>query len=71
MVETIPPRSPSERYKEKPPKNDREPEQRKDEVPAVTHHGLVSQMNEHISQNVDIGLVRLNYRFGGPVIAKY
>jgi opacity protein-like surface antigen len=26
---------------------------------------------EHISQNVDIGLVRLNYRFGGPVIAKY
>ena len=27
--------------------------------------------SEHISQNVDIGLVRLNYRFGGPVIAKY
>jgi outer membrane immunogenic protein len=27
--------------------------------------------SEHISQNVDIGLVRLNYRFGGPLIAKY
>jgi outer membrane immunogenic protein len=24
-----------------------------------------------ISQDVDIGLVRLNYRFGGPVVAKY
>jgi outer membrane immunogenic protein len=27
--------------------------------------------SEHISQNVDIGLVRLNYRFGGPLIARY
>jgi outer membrane immunogenic protein len=27
--------------------------------------------SEHISQDVDIGLVRLNYRFGGPLIAKY
>jgi outer membrane immunogenic protein len=30
--------------------------------------------NEHISQNADIGLVRLNYRFGGfgaPVAARY
>jgi outer membrane immunogenic protein len=26
---------------------------------------------DRISQDVDIGLVRLNYRFGGPVIAKY
>jgi outer membrane immunogenic protein len=27
--------------------------------------------SEHTSQDVDIGLVRLNYRFGGPLIAKY
>ena len=27
--------------------------------------------SDRISQDVDIGLVRLNYRFGGPVIAKY
>ena len=26
---------------------------------------------DNISQNVDMGLVRLNYRFGGPVIPKY
>lgn len=26
---------------------------------------------ERIGQDVDIGLVRLNYRFGGPIIAKY
>jgi outer membrane immunogenic protein len=26
---------------------------------------------DRIRQDVDIGLVRLNYRFGGPVIAKY
>ena len=26
---------------------------------------------DHISQDVDIGTVRLNYRWGGPVIAKY
>ena len=25
----------------------------------------------HIKQDVDMGLVRLNYRFGGPVIARY
>ena len=25
----------------------------------------------HVRQDVDMGLVRLNYRFGGPVIAKY
>jgi outer membrane immunogenic protein len=25
----------------------------------------------NISQDVDIGTVRLNYRFGGPVVAKY
>ncbi|MCP3370728.1 outer membrane protein [Bradyrhizobium cajani] len=27
--------------------------------------------SERISQDVDIGLVRVNYRWGGPVIAKY
>jgi outer membrane immunogenic protein len=31
--------------------------------------------NEHVSQNVDMGLIRLNYRFGGwgapPVAARY
>lgn len=27
--------------------------------------------SDHISQNVDMGLVRLNYRLGGPVIARY
>jgi outer membrane immunogenic protein len=32
--------------------------------------GLLSR-NESISQNVDIGTVRVNYRWGGPVIAKY
>jgi outer membrane immunogenic protein len=26
---------------------------------------------DRISQSVDMGLVRLNYRFGGPVVAKY
>lgn len=26
---------------------------------------------ERIRQDVDMGLVRLNYRFGGPLIAKY
>ena len=26
---------------------------------------------DNISQNVDIGTIRLNYRFGGPVVAKY
>lgn len=25
----------------------------------------------HVSQDIDIGLVRLNYKFGGPVVAKY
>jgi outer membrane immunogenic protein len=31
----------------------------------------VATVTEHISQNVDMGLVRLNYRWGGPLIAKY
>jgi outer membrane immunogenic protein len=26
---------------------------------------------DHINQNVDMGLVRLNYRWGGPAVARY
>jgi outer membrane immunogenic protein len=40
----------------------------------VTALGGVFFENEHIRQDVDIGLVRLNYRFGGwgaPVAARY
>ena len=32
--------------------------------------GVVTR-SEQIRQDVDIGLVRLNYRWGGPIIAKY
>jgi len=35
----------------------------------VTFAGLVG--TDRIRQDVDMGLVRLNYKFGGPVIAKY
>jgi outer membrane immunogenic protein len=35
----------------------------------VIFTGLVG--TERISQGVDMGLVRLNYKFGGPIIAKY
>ncbi len=31
----------------------------------------VTTRTEHIGQDVDMALVRLNYRWGGPVIAKY
>jgi outer membrane immunogenic protein len=31
----------------------------------------VATRADNIKQDVDMGLVRLNYRFGGPVIAKY
>ena len=37
---------------------------------ATTPAGGFSATNR-IGQDVDIGLVRLNYRFGGPLIAKY
>ena len=33
--------------------------------------GGVAFQSDRISQNVDMGLVRVNYRWGGPVIAKY
>jgi outer membrane immunogenic protein len=26
---------------------------------------------DNISQGIDMGTVRINYRFGGPVVAKY
>jgi outer membrane immunogenic protein len=31
----------------------------------------VPTRTDNISQDIDIGTVRLNYRFGGPVVAKY
>jgi len=36
----------------------------------LTTGGVVSRV-DNIKQDVDMGLVRLNYRFGGPVVAKY
>jgi outer membrane immunogenic protein len=33
--------------------------------------GGVVAFSDNISRNVDMGLVRVNYRFGGPIIAKY
>jgi outer membrane immunogenic protein len=36
-----------------------------------TAPGGVFFQTEHISQDVDMGLVRVNYRWGGPIIAKY
>ena len=41
----------------------------------VTLHRLrriaVTRPSDNIRQDVDMGTVRVNYRFGGPVIAKY
>ena len=34
----------------------------------ITFAGLKT---DHVKQDVDMGLVRLNYKFGGPIIAKY
>jgi outer membrane immunogenic protein len=36
----------------------------------LTAAGVVVR-TDHITQGVDMGLVRLNYKFGGPIIAKY
>ncbi len=33
--------------------------------------GTVLSRTDRISQDVDMGLVRVNYRWGGPLIAKY
>ncbi|MGH6681246.1 MAG: outer membrane protein, partial [Bradyrhizobium sp.] len=37
----------------------------------LTTPGGALLQNERIGQDADIGLVRLNYRFGGPVVARY
>jgi outer membrane immunogenic protein len=39
-------------------------------VTANTPAGVFSA-TDRIRQDVDMGLVRLNYRFGGPVVARY
>jgi outer membrane immunogenic protein len=39
-------------------------------VTANTPAGVFSA-TDRIHQDVDIGTVRVNYRFGGPVVAKY
>jgi len=31
----------------------------------------VNTRSDSIKQDVDMGTVRLNYRFGGPIVAKY
>ena len=36
----------------------------------LTNGGLLVQ-TDRIRQDVDMGLVRLNYKFGGPIVAKY
>ncbi|MEH2485183.1 outer membrane protein [Bradyrhizobium sp. AZCC 2230] len=41
----------------------------KDTTLAAVPAGAASTI--HVRQDVDMGLVRLNYRFGGPLIAKY
>ncbi|MGH6776999.1 MAG: outer membrane protein [Bradyrhizobium sp.] len=37
----------------------------------VTLTGPAGTENERIGQDADMGLIRLNYRFGGPVAARY
>ncbi|MGH6681829.1 MAG: outer membrane protein [Bradyrhizobium sp.] len=37
----------------------------------ITLTGPAGTENERIGQNADLGLVRLNYRWGGPVVARY
>jgi outer membrane immunogenic protein len=37
----------------------------------LTSPAGVFSATDHIRQDVDMGTVRLNYRFGGPVVAKY
>lgn len=39
-------------------------------ISATTPAGAFSA-TDRIGQDIDMGLVRLNYRFGGPIIAKY
>jgi outer membrane immunogenic protein len=42
-----------------------------DRTIAFVAPGAVAFGSDRISQDVDMGLVRVNYRFGGPVIPKY
>ena len=37
----------------------------------LTNAAGVYVQTDRIKQDVDLGLVRVNYKFGGPVIAKY
>jgi len=37
----------------------------------ATTPGGVFSATDRIGQDIDMGLIRLNYRFGGPVVAKY
>jgi outer membrane immunogenic protein len=37
----------------------------------ATALGGISTRTDSIKQDVDIGTVRVNYTFGGPVVAKY
>ena len=37
----------------------------------ITFTGLAPQPIDHISQDLDVVTARINYRFGGPVYAKY
>ena len=41
--------------------------------PNITFPALAIAVSraDNIAQNVDMGMVKVNYRFGGPVIAKY
>ena len=32
---------------------------------------IAGTLSDHIMQDVDMGTVRVNYRFGGPVVARY
>jgi outer membrane immunogenic protein len=33
--------------------------------------GLITTRIDSIKQDVDMGTVRVNYRFGGPIVARY
>ena len=37
----------------------------------VRHSGWPRSLNDRVSQDVDMVTLRVNYRWGGPVIAKY
>jgi hypothetical protein len=39
--------------------------------PRVVPPGTAVTRSDNISQDVDMATIRLNYRFGGPIVAKY